>query len=928
MLSIKKLIPSPNKKQDVPDDYEGSYFLYDDEIDTFTRIKSWIPPPIKKRSKPSLDVPRQSDDFHHMCGPALPDTPQSSTTSLSSIDNGLGHGVRTVSPQSSPPRRSESMPITTAPSPQRSPQRSPLLQPQSCPEDHKASRRRSRSPFSRFLQPTPPASPPQHISMMPEVPCTPLDTAPGTFESASNGHVPAPDAVAVTQPSGSAADIPSAPSLSQQPVVPNPPLVPNAADGTALPPPHQSISHAKLSDSELAKFPKPKDRLSGSAPARRKSQKRRSGGSVRSVKSATKAGSPLSPAQARLASGTRPKRAKSKKARRRPRATARQSSILQLTESAKDLFTIRLFNRIEVDEMLPESTLREIRRSRAATWTKPPELGVTHPDLKKAATMPAKSTPTPASESAKRPTLNISTETAIKDTAAPRKSTESLGLKPDGEESKAPTSLSATQAPQPEGEACKYPTPGQESVTLPDSPTNKPYSNAEEALPIANKADDQQTTAAAPTITAAKLTAAPINPPQKAPLHRRNPSRQLPPLPTIPEVVVTAAAEESAPATESNGKRKQTSDNNSKEAKARAELFSFPKSDKYIYLASNPYTMTMPTFRHGPIRLDKEELNIDNPAAAVDDTLDWTAFQMAILGGAGDFFSEPTDYSRPSERELDELEELTTWFQSFGFMGPGALVGPPPSPNGDLALRSSIYSWTPVMPRTPGSSISSSSSGASTAGGAAPAFRRIDPPSIAVAPNTDSVGRFYPTATTGPAPEAFARHRRSASSIAFGQPVAVQKTTKPQYQFNPPQHTQFQQPQQQQQQQQLNNFLAPPPYEATTAPTTPMRPRSMNHASSLFSSHHAASSLAASNNYAITSSTMPGQATTTPTRRTRSPSMDSLPQSPMMDLVVSHDVEGNEYMVPMGFNLSHDLGDFLTWHAEHVSGVFGGGEGA
>ena len=36
----------------------------------------------------------------------------------------------------------------------------------------------------------------------------------------------------------------------------------------------------------------------------------------------------------------------------------------------------------------------------------------------------------------------------------------------------------------------------------------------------------------------------------------------------------------------------------------------------------------------------------------------------------------------------------------------------------------------------------------------------------------------------------------------------------------------------------------------------------------------------------------------------------------MMDLVVSHDVEGNEYMVPMGFNLSHDLGDFLTWNAE------------
>jgi hypothetical protein len=55
-------------------------------------------------------------------------------------------------------------------------------------------------------------------------------------------------------------------------------------------------------------------------------------------------------------------------------------------------------------------------------------------------------------------------------------------------------------------------------------------------------------------------------------------------------------------------------------------------------------------------------------------------------------------------------------------------------------------------------------------------------------------------------------------------------------------------------------------------------------------------------------------------RRPSVDSIQSLPQSPMMDMVVSHDVEGNEYMVPMGFNLSHDLGDFLTWHAEHVSG--------
>jgi hypothetical protein len=84
----------------------------------------------------------------------------------------------------------------------------------------------------------------------------------------------------------------------------------------------------------------------------------------------------------------------------------------------------------------------------------------------------------------------------------------------------------------------------------------------------------------------------------------------------------------------------------------------------------------MPAFRHGQIRLSKDDLPISQLAAAVDDTLDWTAFQMANIGGAGDVFVESTDYSRPSEAELDELEELTSWFGSFGFQGTGSLVGP------------------------------------------------------------------------------------------------------------------------------------------------------------------------------------------------------------------------------------------------------------
>ncbi|CAP62189.1 uncharacterized protein PODANS_5_12750 [Podospora anserina S mat+] len=39
-------------------------------------------------------------------------------------------------------------------------------------------------------------------------------------------------------------------------------------------------------------------------------------------------------------------------------------------------------------------------------------------------------------------------------------------------------------------------------------------------------------------------------------------------------------------------------------------------------------------------------------------------------------------------------------------------------------------------------------------------------------------------------------------------------------------------------------------------------------------------------------------------------SIQSLPQSPMLDLVVSYDVDGNEYVVSMGFNLGHNLGNF------------------
>lgn len=49
----------------------------------------------------------------------------------------------------------------------------------------------------------------------------------------------------------------------------------------------------------------------------------------------------------------------------------------------------------------------------------------------------------------------------------------------------------------------------------------------------------------------------------------------------------------------------------------------------------------------------------------------------------------------------------------------------------------------------------------------------------------------------------------------------------------------------------------------------------------------------------------------------RSSLAESLPPSPMLDLVGAGLGKDNE-VIPMGFNLGHDLGDFLRWETDHV----------
>jgi hypothetical protein len=114
-------------------------------------------------------------------------------------------------------------------------------------------------------------------------------------------------------------------------------------------------------------------------------------------------------------------------------------------------------------------------------------------------------------------------------------------------------------------------------------------------------------------------------------------------------------------------------------------------------LCSTPYTLTAPLFRHGEIRLsstrrrrtlsvssasesETEAAHEASPEAA--DTLDWTAFQMAISSGAGDFLqSTSVDFghytAQPALRaaRLDEcdVDSLEDWCRGL-HLGLGELV--------------------------------------------------------------------------------------------------------------------------------------------------------------------------------------------------------------------------------------------------------------
>jgi hypothetical protein len=106
-------------------------------------------------------------------------------------------------------------------------------------------------------------------------------------------------------------------------------------------------------------------------------------------------------------------------------------------------------------------------------------------------------------------------------------------------------------------------------------------------------------------------------------------------------------------------------------------------------LKSTPYSMTSPLFKHGAIRLNKADktekssfiysgsgdpMRVGTLRRNLEDeqpgALDWTAFQMAISGGAGDFLmgGEDVESSFKMMQDMeDEINDILEWWDSFGF---------------------------------------------------------------------------------------------------------------------------------------------------------------------------------------------------------------------------------------------------------------------
>ncbi|KAL1892589.1 hypothetical protein Cpir12675_004477 [Ceratocystis pirilliformis] len=381
-----------------------------------------------------------------------------------------------------------------------------------------------------------------------------------------------------------------------------------------------------------------------------------------------------------------------------------------------------------------------------------------------------------------------------------------------------------------------------------------------------------------------------------------NDAKSLPPTPrspslarhtalaTIPEVTLTAPPGSSEPspttnspfstinpispvsvlsASTSDGIESATPRNDSissvTSAASAASQYEPSEDDEYIYFHGAPTSATTPTFRHGRIRISKAESGI---RMSGENNLDWTAFQMAILG-AGDWFSDLTSNDITSPVcEVGDVDDLADWF--YGLNLPDC---PEPSANDDAP---------PMMPPA----ITE----------VAPADADCPPPPYS-ASEYDAAGgksaRLY--SALGKDPSEFNSEYHSDASpppSLSSTPRSSDDIPRSSACIFPPAPT---------------PRCQPSPYDG--APWSPPRHQKYSHQINL--------SVDSARNVRRPSAT--GGYPSPPRQlcmMASNESLVSLPQSPMPPIAKSPADEAD--FIPMGYNLGHDLGDFLRWEAQHV----------
>ncbi|KAK7743473.1 hypothetical protein SLS53_004007 [Cytospora paraplurivora] len=385
--------------------------------------------------------------------------------------------------------------------------------------------------------------------------------------------------------------------------------------------------------------------------------------------------------------------------------------------------------------------------------------------------------------------------------------------------------------------------------------------------------------------------------------HRRANSSgsHIPALESIPEVKITLPQTHKTPPTPEPDNKDQPSSQPKSDA---ATTSYFDEDEEHIFLQSTPYTQTMTTFQHGRIQLAKADL-INNGMinsfeskllSSPDEGLDWTAYQMAILGGAGDLLSDPSDFlSRDSHEDL--VDDLCDWLGDLGLpMGSlGTLVTEQEEKRRTRAdaVNTPATLFTPVSSYIPPPSQLT----AMTPPGAA--ARSFHDPSL-----SHSINHVVSGGLPSIRLEGSPRSSGGVSDVQEMEMGQVQSMPIPISSEHP------------------SGFWNTRPLDASrffkgegcgikrwTLEGHPKRYQGPGIDVHKANAEHTASG----DDVKPSLGGLEAGA-----RRTMRQSVDSLPQSPMLDLVMTTAVDGSKEFVPMGYNLGHDLGDFLKWETENV----------